>query len=69
MIVEVWRDGESCLTAFPEPQTAEERRKVMKQFEDSNPVLLHRIVATDWVDAMKQYHKLMDWEDYVPMDE
>lgn len=32
-------------------------------------VLLHTITGTDWVDCMTQYHVLMKWEPYKPMEE
>ena len=31
-------------------------------------VLLHRIEAADWNDAMRQHHELMGWVPYKPME-
>jgi len=40
-----------------------------RKFLGDDAVLIRTIEGTDWNDCMRQHHKLMGWNPYIPMDE
>lgn len=64
MIYEVWEDTEA-ITCAPVEKIREEKATGLIA---PDAKLLHTIEASTWNEAMIQYHELMGWEPYKPMD-
>ncbi len=60
MIVEVWED-ECSITVFTEDDPNKDFLLIGKS------KLLRKIEGNDWDDCMRQHHKLMGWEEYLPI--
>ena len=62
MKIEVW-ETDNCITAVIEDDINKEN------LIDIGAILIRTIEGSDWNDCMKQHHKLMEWNPYIPFED
>lgn len=67
-VYEAWRDeGDSTVTTFAPPEAVEQERAAGEISDKA--VLLHRVEADTFEEAMAVHHIKMGWEPFMPMGE